>query len=209
MRAPRHPRPTRRSRRLGLPVGLALTIAAAASTVGLATGSADPLPRVDLIVNGAFDSYPWIWTCEPNVRSSTIPHDHYVSGYPTADSTARCAQRVRVLPNSSYTLLATVRGRFAFVGVTGAGGENASAWSSQSDWNDLSTQVTTGPDTTELTVYFHGWYEQSAYDVRRVSFVGPGFEPRPCGEPSGPAPTATDGTPSASPSPTCRRTYIP
>ncbi len=210
MRASTHPRPARRRGRDGLTVGLAVAaLTAAASTVGLAATAADPLPRVELIVNGAFDSYPWIWTCEANVRSSSIPHDHYVSGRPTADSTARCAQRVHVRPNSAYTLSATVRGPFAFVGVTGATGENASTWSGLDSWNDLSVRLTTGPDTTELTVYFHGWYEQAPYDVRRVSFVGPGFEPRPCGDQETPSPTATDGPASPSPTSTCGRTYIP
>ncbi|MEV6978999.1 hypothetical protein [Kitasatospora sp. NPDC093806] len=210
MRAPAPPRPARR--RAGLSVGLAVAaLTAAASTVGLAaaTTSADPLPRVELIVNGAFDSYPWIWRCE-NVRSSGVPHVHYMTGVPTADSTAGCAQRVRVRPNSRYTLTASVRGPFAFVGVSGSGGENASTWSSGQDWNDLSVQVTTGPDTELLTVYFHGWYEQSPYDVRRMSFVGPGFEPNPCTEPDSPTPTPTATAPtSPSPSSTCYRTYIP
>ncbi|MER7708119.1 hypothetical protein ABTX81_35175 [Kitasatospora sp. NPDC097605] len=210
MRAPARPRPVHRSRRSRLPVGLAVAaLTAAASTVGLAATAANPLPRVDLIVNGAFDSFPWVWNCEPNVWPSSIPHDHYVHGLPTADSNAKCSQRVRVEPNSSYTLYATVRGSFAFVGVTGTAGESAYTWSSQSGWNSLSLQVTTGPDTTDLTVYFHGWYEQAFYDVGRVSFIGPGYEPSPCGEPSTrpPSPTGGNGTPS--PTPSCRRTYIP
>ncbi|WP_435651693.1 hypothetical protein [Kitasatospora purpeofusca] len=192
-------------------------LTAAAATVGLASGSgfaagaADPQPHANLILNGGFDSYPWIWKCDGSVWSSSIPHNHYVTGHPTADNNARCTQRVRVLPNSTYLLYATVRGPFAFVGVTGAGGENASTWSSLSDWNNLSVQVDTGPDTTELTVYFHGWYEQPTYDVRRVSFSGPGYPPPPCGYPDGPSPTptGTDGPGSPSPTPTCQRTYIP
>ncbi|WP_328953114.1 hypothetical protein [Kitasatospora purpeofusca] len=214
MRAIVHHRPGRGRGRGGPSVGLAVAaLLAAASSAGFATGAADPLPRAELVLNGAFDSYPWIWTCDGDVRRSSIPHDHYVSGYPTADSTARCSQRVRVLPNSGYLLNATVRGPFAFVGVTGAAGENASTWSGQGGWNDLSVGVSTGPETTELTVYFHGWYEQAPYDVRRMSFTGPGYEPRPCGEPGGPAPTVTGGpgspSPPPSPSPTCWRTYIP
>ncbi|MFB7670451.1 hypothetical protein ACFC26_03455 [Kitasatospora purpeofusca] len=218
MRATVLSRPGRRRGRLS--VGLAVSaLAAAASTVGLASsagfaaGAADPQPHAELILNGGFDSYPWIWKCDGSVGSSSIPHDHYVTGYPTGDNNARCTQRVRVLPNSHYQLSATVRGSFAFVGVTGAGGENASTWSSRSDWNNLSVQVDTGPDTTELTVYFHGWYEQPAYDVRRVSFSGPGYPPPPCGEPGSPSPTPTGtdgpGSPSPTPTPTCQRTYIP
>ncbi|MFE7562731.1 carbohydrate binding domain-containing protein [Kitasatospora sp. NPDC057500] len=210
MRAPAPPRPARRNRRGRLPVGLTVAaLTAAASAVGLAGSSANPLPRVDLILNGAFDSYPWIWSCESNVSASSIPHDHYVTGHPTADSNARCSQRVRVQPNSTYTLSTTVRGPYAFVGVSGAAGENASTWSGRSSWNDLSVQVTTGPDTTQLTVYFHGWYEQAAYDVRRVSFIGPGYQPSPCGEPDSPSPTATGSSATPSPTPTCWRTYIP
>ncbi|MFB8198978.1 hypothetical protein [Kitasatospora purpeofusca] len=216
MRATVLSRPGRRRGRLS--VGLAVSaLAAAASTVGLASsagfaaGAADPQPHAELILNGGFDSYPWIWKCDGSVGSSSIPHDHYVTGYPTGDNNARCTQRVRVLPDSHYLLSATVRGSFAFVGVTGAGGENASTWSSRSDWNNLSVQVDTGPDTTELTVYFHGWYEQPTYDVRRVSFSGPGYPPPPCGEPGSPSPTptGTDGPGSPSPTPTCQRTYIP
>ncbi|MFB7470156.1 carbohydrate binding domain-containing protein [Kitasatospora sp. NPDC056184] len=214
MRALPHSRPARpaRGRRPGgLSVGLAVAglVATAASTVGLAASAAEPLPYVNLVLNGNFDSYPWIWACDANVRSSSIPHNHYVTGLPTADNNARCSQRVRVLPNSTYTLYATVRGPFAFAGVSGAAGENASTWSSQGDWNNLSVNVTTGPDTTELTVYFHGWYEQAAFDVRSVSFIGPGYEPHPCGDQATPSPTATDGPASPTPSPTCRRTYIP
>ncbi|MFJ9693943.1 hypothetical protein [Kitasatospora sp. NPDC101183] len=204
MRAPAPPRPTRRRlRRDGLTVGLAAAgLALAATTTGLAAAAPDPVPFADLVLNGGFDSYPWIWACDANVSPSSIPHDHYVTGHPGEDGTAGCRQTVKVLPNSTYTLDATVRGPFAFTGVTGAGGENASTWSSGTTWHNQSVQVTTGPRTTELTVYFHGWYEQAAYDVHRVSFIGPGFEPSPCGE------TAT-ATASPSPSPSCQRTYIP
>ncbi|MFE6866680.1 hypothetical protein ACFVFS_08995 [Kitasatospora sp. NPDC057692] len=204
-------RPARGRRPGGLPVGLTVAAlsAAAVSTAGLAaSATAEPLPRVNLIVNGNFDSYPWIWACDGHVGTSGIPHVHYMTGFPTADNTAGCSQRVRVLPNSAYTLSATVRGPFAFAGVSGAKGENASTWSSESDWNNLSVNVTTGPDTTELTVYFHGWYEQAAFDVRSVSFIGPGYEPSPCGETSAPSPTAS-GPQSPTPSPSCQRTYIP
>ncbi|MGW4895252.1 carbohydrate binding domain-containing protein [Kitasatospora sp. NPDC004240] len=205
MRAPtRSTRPTRRRGRRGLPLGLAAAVLAlTGSTLGLAATSATAaLPDVELIVNGGFNSYPWIWNCEPNTSRSHIPHEHYMSGRPTADSYAGCTQKVRVLPNSTYTLSASVRGPYAFVGVTGTGAESVATWSNQTDWNGLTLKVTTGPDTTQLTVYFHGWYEQGPYDVRWMSFNGPGVPPSPCGEPSsGSAP------PSATPS--CMRTYIP
>ncbi|KQV14522.1 MULTISPECIES: hypothetical protein [unclassified Kitasatospora] len=99
-------------------------------------------------------------------------------------------------------LAASVRGPYVFAGVSGTGTESVATWSNQGDWNDLTVQVTTGADTTELTVYFHGWYEQAPYSVRWVSLSGPGVPPSPCGEP-GPPPA------SPSPTPSCSRTYGP
>ncbi|MBD0671548.1 hypothetical protein [Streptomyces sp. CBMA156] len=202
-------RPTHRRGRAALPLGLATAVlAVAGSTVGLAASATVALPNVELIVNGRFDSYPWIWDCEPTTSRSTIPHEHYTTGRPTADSYAGCTQKVRVQPDSAYTLTASVRGPYAFVGVSGAGTAPTAAWSDERDWNDLTVRVTTGPGTTELTVYFHGWYEQGPYDVRGVSFVGPGVPPSPCGEPGSASPTAS-GPATPSPTASCWRTYLP
>ncbi|MFE2726145.1 carbohydrate binding domain-containing protein [Kitasatospora sp. NPDC059327] len=212
MRAPTpQPRPARRPRRhggLGLPVGLATALAFAAATVGLAS-SAAALPDVELIVNGRFDSYPWIWGCESTTSRSTVPHEHYMTGRPTAESYAGCTQRVRVQPNSSYTLSASVRGPYVFVGVTGTVTGTAATWSHTSDWNDLSVRITTGPATTDLTVYVHGWYGQDPYSVRTVSFTGPGIPPSPCGGSDTAVPTTTGGSTLPGPTPSCSRTYIP
>ncbi|MEE1822189.1 hypothetical protein PUR61_08270 [Streptomyces sp. BE20] len=199
--------PTRRTGRVGLFLGLAAALALGGSTLAPAASAASPLPNVELIVNGRFDSYPWIWDCEANASRSTVPHQHHITGRPTATSYAGCTQKVRVQPDSRYTLNASVRGSYAFVGASGAGGESAATWSNESEWNTLTVEVATGPDTTELTVYFHGWYEQAPFSVRGVSFVGPGIPPSPCGEPD--PQTASPGPGSPSPSPSCSRTYIP
>ncbi|MEW1909079.1 hypothetical protein AB0442_11530 [Kitasatospora sp. NPDC085895] len=112
-------------------------------------------------------------------------------------------------PNSDYTLTASVRGPYVFVGASGTGTETVATWSDQSDWNGLSVRVTTGADTTELTVSVHGWYGQGPYDVRWMSFTGPGVAPDPCGG-SGTVPQTPSGGPaSPSPSPGCMRTYLP
>ena len=105
-----------------------------------------------------------------------------------------------------------MRGPYVFVGTrtgTGTGTGNAATWSDTSDWNDLSVQVVTGADTTELTVYFHGWYGQGPDDVRWMSFTGPGVAPSPCGEPGTASQTASAGPVSPSPAPSCSRTYRP
>ncbi|MFJ9948214.1 carbohydrate binding domain-containing protein [Kitasatospora sp. NPDC091207] len=209
MRAPTHQaRPARRHGRIGLSAGLAAALAFVGITAGLAA-SASALPDVELIVNGRFDSYPWIWDCDSNTSRSTVPHEHYLTGRPTAESYAGCTQKVRVQPNSSYTLSASVRGPYAFVGATGTLTGTTATWSNTSDWNTLSAQITTGPGATYLTVFFHGWYEQAAYSVRTVSLTGPGIPPSPCGEPDTDAPTTTGGPTLPVPTPSCSRTYIP
>ncbi|RKE23075.1 carbohydrate binding domain-containing protein [Streptomyces sp. TLI_171] len=203
MRAPT--RPTRHRTREALPLGLAAgTLAlAAAATLALSGTAAADLPNVQLLVNGGFDSVPWIWDCSHASRSS-VPHEHWTEGTPTADDYAGCTQQVQVQPNSTYTLSAEVRGPYAFVGArgTGTGSGEVATWSSQSDWNTLSTTVTTGPGTTSLTVYFHGWYEQAPYRIRSISFYGPGVPPGPCGS----AGATTAGSPS--PTASCTRTPI-
>ncbi|MFJ5230979.1 hypothetical protein ACIQBJ_13920 [Kitasatospora sp. NPDC088391] len=199
-----------------LALGLGALALAATATLGLGGSAAAGPQNVELLVNGVFDSVPWIWDCQ-HAWPANVPHEHWMEGRPTDEDTAGCTQRAAVLPNSTYTLRATVRGPFAFVGVrgTGTGTGEVATWSSGADWNDLSTTVTTGPDTTSVTVYFHGWYGQDPYRVRWISLVGPGVPPNPCGPatgtatgPAGGTATAGGGSPTPTPSSSCVRTPI-
>ncbi|QKW23364.1 hypothetical protein HUT16_33565 [Kitasatospora sp. NA04385] len=198
MRAPvlRRHRPRSRSRRAGdgLPVAAVLgaVALAAATTLGLGgSASAEP-PRIEVIGDGTFTAAPAHtgtpehWLCQDDVSLHDDPADgRRLEGSPTPDDTAWCVQRVTVLPNSTYTLSASVRGSYVFLGTEGgAPGETVQNWTNGPDWKVLGLTVTTGPETTSLVVRLHGWYGQAPYQVRWVSMVGPGVLPSWCVPPS-------------------------
>jgi chitinase len=121
---------------------------------------------------------------------------------PSGQDNARCAQTVRVKPNSTYTLGAWVRGGYAYLGVTGTGTTDVSTWTPDSSpWKQLSTTFTTGSSTTSVTVYTHGWYGQAAYYADDVSVFGPdgggGTDPGPT-IPSAPGGLNVSGTTTSS-----------
>lgn len=70
-----------------------------------------------------------------------------------------------------------------------------------SSWTQLRTTFTTGPSTTSVTVYTHGWYGQAAYVADDVEVTGPdgggGTDPGPS-IPGAPAGLAVGTTTSSS-----------
>lgn len=93
---------------------------------------------------------------------------------PSGQDNARCAQSVAVKPGSTYTLSSWVQGGYAYLGASGTGTTDVSTWTPGSTgWTQLRTSFTTGPSTTSVTVYTHGWYGQAAYLADDVEVVGP------------------------------------
>ncbi|GLZ39574.1 hypothetical protein Acsp05_31980 [Actinokineospora sp. NBRC 105648] len=115
------------------------------------------------VVNGGFESgaiSPWTAASGSSVVSTPVHSGaKALSVTPSASGTGEVSQSVTLLPNKAYTLKAWVRGNYAYVGVTG--GATASAWTSTSDWKQLSIPFTTGSNGT-VKLYVHGWYGQSA-----------------------------------------------
>ncbi|MEV4559546.1 carbohydrate binding domain-containing protein [Kitasatospora sp. NPDC049285] len=217
MRAPL----TSRRRGGGLPIGLAAGgLALAGAVFGAAAPATALSPNVEVVRNGGFNqgNRMVFWSCE----SGTVAPFHSdelgygLQGFPGPDAYSGCTQQVPVEPNATYRMQATVAGPYAFVGTTGAGTTDLTLWSSTIGWNTLSGTVTTGPATTSLTVYFHGWYGQGPYQVARVSLVGPGTPPDPCAPipptattgPTGPTATPT-ATAVSTPTPSCSSTPYP
>lgn len=82
-----------------------------------------------------------------------------VAGDPAGNDNAQCAQTVSVQPDSQYTLSGHVRGSYVYLGASGTGATDVSTWTrSAADWQQLTTTFRTGAQTTEVTVYTHGWY---------------------------------------------------
>ncbi|MFI7138216.1 chitinase [Streptomyces massasporeus] len=156
--------------------------------------------------NAGFESGLSDWTCSAGsgttVSSPVRTGAAALQATPSGQDNARCAQSVRVKPNSTYTLGAWVRGGYTYLGVTGTGTTDVSTWTpDSSSWKQLSTTFTTGSSTTSVTVYTHGWYGQSAYYADDVSVFGPdgggGTDPGPT-IPSAPGGLNVSGTTSSS-----------
>ncbi|MEU1912111.1 chitinase [Streptomyces massasporeus] len=192
--------PHRRSLRFwsgAVTAALALTV----TTVGQASAA-----DVNNARNAGFESGLSDWTCSAGsgttVSSPVRTGAAALQATPSGQDNARCAQSVRVKPNSTYTLGAWVRGGYAYLGVTGTGTTDVSTWTpDSSSWKQLSTTFTTGSSTTSVTVYTHGWYGQSAYYADDVSVFGPdgggGTDPGPT-IPSAPGGLNVSGTTSSS-----------
>nr|WP_164391649.1 glycoside hydrolase family 18 protein [Streptomyces harenosi] len=171
---------------------LAAVIAAAVVASGLATlPSPARAADAELVRNGGFESGLDSWTCSRGTTVASPVHSGSAAlrATPEAGDNARCTQTVTVRPDQQYTLSAQVRGAYVFLGATGTGTTDVQTWSqSASDWTALATTFRTGPDTTRVTLYTHGWYGTGAYHVDDVSLVGPGGDtpaPQPPAPPAG------------------------
>ncbi|MEC4575239.1 chitinase [Streptomyces virginiae] len=187
-----------RIRSLSLP--LAVTVAAGALTA-LAAGAAQAAD-INVARNGGFESGLANWSCSGGsgaaVSSPVYAGAGALKATPAGSDNARCSQTVTVRPNSTYTLSTQVQGSYVYLGATGTGTQDVSTWTpgSGGGWQKLSTTFTTGPSTTQVTVYTHGWYGQPAYTVDEFTVFGPdgggGTDPGP-GIPGAPAGAAVSG----------------
>jgi chitinase len=169
---------------------LAVLVAAALTLPGLtALSSAARAADADLLRNGGFESGLDGWTCTAGttVTSPVRSGGSALRATPAGGDNARCAQTVTVKPDSQYTLTGHVRGSYVYLGASGTGTTDVSTWTqSAPDWQKLTTTFRTGPDTTRVTVYTHGWYGTGAYHADDLSLLGPGTGPaQPPAAPTG------------------------
>ncbi|MEU5811414.1 glycoside hydrolase family 18 protein [Streptomyces sp. NPDC047718] len=160
---------------------LALLGAATLTAGGLTALTAGPAQAadVDVVRNGGFESGLAHWSCSSGSGAVTSSPVHSgtaaLRATPSGQDNARCSQTVTVKPNSTYTLSTQVQGAYVYLGATGTGTRDVSTWTpgSGGGWQKLSTAFTTGPATTQVTVWTHGWYGQPAYTVDEFSVFGP------------------------------------
>ncbi|MFI8292513.1 chitinase [Streptomyces sp. NPDC085614] len=154
----------------------------------------------ELARNGGFESGLDGWSCTAGsgavVSSPVHGGTKALLATPAGSDRAQCSQTVTVAPNSAYALSGWVRGSYVYLGASGTGTSDVSTWTqSAPDWQRLSTTFTTGPSTTSVTIYTHGWYGTGGYHVDDLSLTGPGGTP--VGIPA--APTGlTAGSPTSS-----------
>ncbi len=157
---------------------LGAAILTAGGLTALAGGTAQAAD-VNVARNGGFESGLANWSCTSG-SGAVVPSPVYAGAAalratPAGQDNARCSQTVTVKPNSTYTLVAQVQGSYVYLGATGTGTQDVSTWTpgSGGGWQKLSTAFTTGPNTTQVTVWTHGWYGQPAYTVDEFSVLGP------------------------------------
>ncbi|MGW8780972.1 chitinase [Streptomyces sp. NPDC055796] len=173
-----------------------LTAAALAVAAFLAAGPPAAAADADLARNGGFEAGLDGWSCSAGsgavVTSPVHGGSSALRATPAGQDNARCSQTVTVKPDSAYTLTAWVQGAYVYLGAAGTGTTDVSTWTqTPGAWKQLSTAFRTGPATTSVTVYTHGWYGQSAHLTDDVTLVGPDpggsgpGQPRPPAAPTG------------------------
>ncbi|MEU6311622.1 glycoside hydrolase family 18 protein [Streptomyces sp. NPDC047014] len=180
-----------------------LTAAALAAAGFLAAGPPAAAADADLVRNGGFEAGLDGWNCSAGSGAAVTSPVHgggsALRATPAGQDNARCAQTVAVAPDSAYTLTAWVQGAYVYLGASGTGTTDVSAWTqSPGAWKQLSTTFRTGPATTSVTVFTHGWYGQPAHLTDDVTLVGPDpggpGQPRPPAVPTGLTATATSSS---------------
>ncbi|MER6131191.1 glycoside hydrolase family 18 protein [Streptomyces sp. NPDC001815] len=156
----------------------ALAAVLAASALSLAGAGQASAADVNNTRNAGYESGLSHWTCSAGSGATVSSPVHAgaaaLKATPAGQDNARCSQTVAVKANSTYTLSAWVRGGYAYLGASGTGTTDVSAWTPDSaSWKQLTTSFTTGANTTSVTVYTHGWYGQAAYFADDVSVFGP------------------------------------
>ncbi|MFJ3926948.1 chitinase [Streptomyces sp. NPDC090022] len=155
-----------------------LTAAALAAAGLLAAGPPAAAADADLARNGGFESGLTGWSCTAGSAAVVGSPVHggaaALKATPAGQDNARCAQAVTVRPGATYTLSAWVQGAYVYLGASGTGTTDVSTWTrSAGAWTKLTTTFRTGPSTTSVTVYTHGWYGQNAHHVDDLAVVGP------------------------------------
>ncbi|MFF1452235.1 chitinase [Streptomyces sp. NPDC058274] len=144
-----------------------------------ALSSAARAADADLARNGGFEAGLDGWTCSAGstVNSPVRSGSSALKATPAGSDYAQCAQTVTVKPDAQYTLAGYARGSYVYLGASGTGTTDVSTWTqSAPDWQRLATTFRTGPSTTKVTIYTHGWYGTGAYYADDVSLVGPGVD---------------------------------
>jgi chitinase len=164
-------------------------LAVLAIVAGLLAGTA-PAQAVNLLANPGFESGLSGWTCAGGSAISSPVHSGggALAGAVSSSDTAQCTQTVTVVPNSTYSVSAWVRGNYVYVGITGG----PSTWTpSATSYTQLSFSFTTAAGQTSAQLFLHGWYGQGTYHADDVVLDGAGTGPPP-GNPGAPS---TPGNP--------------
>jgi len=139
----------------------ALTIAERpAPAAGAGAAIPPPPPPPFLTANREFEAAAFTgqlsaWTCDPGTgltRPGIWGVGYAMTSKPTATSQAGCTQTVPVRPNTMYWLFAVARGGPVVLGTE----YGSVSLPRTTDWTDLRTVFTTGPDASTVRVSVRG-----------------------------------------------------
>ncbi|MPZ84640.1 MAG: chitinase [Actinophytocola sp.] len=148
-------------------------VAAALSALVVLVGLATPASAANLLTNAGFESGSLSgWSCSGgSVVTSPVHSGSYaLAGAATASDNARCTQTVSVVPSTTYTVSAWVRGNPVYLGVTGG----PSTWAAPASYGQLTLSFTSGAGQTSAQLYLHGWYGAGTYHADDIVLDGPG-----------------------------------
>ncbi|MFE7752495.1 chitinase [Streptomyces sp. NPDC057428] len=177
-------------------LGGAVAVVAAGALAVTGLVSSAQAADINVAKNAGFESGLANWTCSAGSGTTVSSPVHggtsALKATPAGQDNAKCTQTVAVKPNSTYALSSWVQGGYTYLGASGTGTTDVSTWTPDSgSWTQLKTSFTTGPSTTSVTVYTHGWYGQAPYFADDVQVSGPdgggGTDPEPSvpGTPAG------------------------
>jgi chitinase len=159
-------------------------LAALAVVAGLLTGTT-VASAANLLSNPGFESGLAGWTCSGGSTVSSPVHSGTaaLAGAVTSSDFAQCTQTVTVVPSSTYSVSAWVKGSFVFLGITGGPSTNVQ---SAPNYTQLSLSFTTAAGQTSAQLFIHGWYAQGTYNADDVVLDGAGTPPGGGGGPGVP-----------------------
>ena len=160
---------------------------AAAAALLVVVAGAQPASAANLLTNAGFESGGLGgWTCSGgSVVTSPVHSGTYaLAGAATASDNAKCTQTVSVVPGTTYTVSAWVRGNPVYLGIT----NGPSTWTGSTSYAQLTLSFTTAAGQTSAQLYLHGWYGAGTYYADDVVLDGPGG--------TNPGTPATPGNPS-------------
>jgi chitinase len=160
----------------------------------LAVTGAQPAGAANILTNAGFESGTLSgWSCSGGsvVTGSVHSGNYALAGAATASDNATCTQTVSVVPSTTYTVSAWVRGNPVYLGIT----NGPSTWTGSTSYTQLSLTFTSAAGQTSAQLYLHGWYGAGTYNADDVVLDGPGGsgpgEPGTPAAPGNPSVTAT------------------
>jgi chitinase len=156
--------------------------------------AAAPASAANLLTNPGFEAGSLSgWSCTGGavVTSPVRTGSYALAATASGMEIGKCTQTVSVVPNTTYTVSAWVRGNPVYLGITGG----ASTWTNASSYTQLSLTFTSAASQTSAELYLHGWYGAGTYNADDIVLDGPGGgNPGAPGTPGNPSVGAVTNT---------------